>query len=80
METNNMCFFRKKKNKTPPIETKFHNGDPVSFRYRGELSFGWVYAVHPAENGLSTYDIQIGGQCPAILYGLKEEELKSRGK
>ena len=26
------------------------------------------------------YDVQIGGQCPAILYNLKESELKSLNK
>ena len=71
-----MCFFKKKKK--VKIETKFHEQDPVIFRYKGEICFGWVYRIYPKENEETIYDIQVGGQCPAILNGIKESELRAR--
>ena len=68
-----MCLFRKKKKIV--IDTKFKVGDRVRFRYRNELYFGWIYVVYPKEEGQSIYDVQIGGQCPMIIQGRKEEEL-----
>ncbi len=74
-----MCFFKKKKVKEV-IETKFVMGESVRFRYRGDLTYGWIYEIH-AKKGMETlYDVQVGGQCPAILYNLKESELTSRNK
>lgn len=72
-----MCFFRKKKPKVE-VNTKFKVGDCVSFRYRGDLTFGWVYEIHLNREESVLYDIQIGGQCPAIIYKIKEEDLKIR--
>ena len=66
-----MCFFKKKKQ----IETKFKIGDSVRFRYRDELYFGWIYVIYPKEEGQTIYDVQVGGQCPMVIKGLKEEEL-----
>ncbi len=71
-----MCFFKRKKK--IEIETKFKVGDPVRFRYRGELYFGWIYVVYPKNDEQTIYDVQVGGQCPMILKGFKEEELKLR--
>ena len=68
-----MCLFRKKPK--VKIDSKFSDGDYVRFKHRGELTFGWVYNIYTDKEGKVIYDIQIGGQCPAILYGLKEEEL-----
>ena len=67
-----MCFFKKKK--IIP-DTKYKMKDYVRFRYRGELCFGWVYEIHYKQGEETIYDIQIGGQCPAILYGFKESQL-----
>ena len=72
-----MCFFRKKKPKVE-VNAKFKVGDCVSFRYRGDLTFGWVYEIHLNGEESVLYDIQIGGQCPAIIYKIKEEDLKIR--
>ena len=71
-----MCLFKKKKK--IQIETKFKQGDPVRFRYRGELYFGWVYAIYPNDGEQTIYDVQVGGQCPMVLKGIKEEELTLR--
>ena len=73
-----MCFFKKKK--IVVIETKFHKEDPVLFRHKGELYFGWIYEIYAKENQETIYDVQIGGQCPAIIKGIKESELKPRTK
>ena len=72
-----MCLFKKKKKIT--VDTKFKEGDSVRFRYRGELYFGWVYAVYPKVSEQTVYDVQVGGQCPMILKNIKEEELTLRG-
>ena len=72
-----MCLFKRKPKKV--IESKFHDGEYVRFRYRGELTTGWIYNIYENEGGV-IYDIQIGGQCPAILYGFKEEQLTSLEK
>ena len=72
-----MCFFRKKKPKIE-VNSKFKEGEPVVFRYRGDLTYGWIYAIHVEKDGSVIYDIQVGGQCPAILYNIKEIELKKR--
>ena len=73
-----MCLFRRKPKVV--IETKFKMGEPVGFRYRGELTHGWIYEIHAKEGIETLYDVQIGGQCPAILYNLKESELKPLNK
>ena len=74
-----MCFLRKKKKeKTPIIKTKFQVGDAVYFRRRDELMFGWIYEIHLGQDDKITYDIQVGGQCPSILYNFQEEELRAK--
>ena len=48
--------------------------DFVNFRYRGELYFGYIYDASEV-NGKIEYTIQIGGQCPALIYNYKEEDI-----
>lgn len=67
-----MCF--KKKNKYPQT-AKYKKSDLVTFRRRGELCFGWIYDAHLDNEGRILYTIQIGGQCPALLYDFKEENI-----
>lgn len=67
-----MCF--KKKNKYPQT-AKYQKSDLVTFRRRGELCFGWIYDAHFDNDGKVLYTIQIGGQCPALLYDFKEEDI-----
>ena len=71
-----MCLFKQKKKII--VETKFKEGDPVRFRYKGELYFGWIYVIHASFRQPTIYDVQIGGQCPMIINGIKEEELTLR--
>lgn len=63
-----------KKNKWPE-NAKYKKGDFVNFRRRGELSFGYIYEAFLDKEGTITYTIQIGGQCPALIYNWKEEEI-----
>ena len=69
-----MCLFKKKKKKI--INSKFKEDDFVSFFYKGELNFGFIYNIKEDENGKILYDVQIGGECPAILKDIKEIDLK----
>lgn len=71
-----MCLFKRKPKIT--IETKFKEGDPVRFRRKDELYFGWVYVIHVHEGKMTTYDVQIGGQCPMIIEGIEEDKLTLR--
>ena len=73
-----MCLFKKKKKEEIVINSKFLVGDSVSFRRRDELTFGWIYAIHLKGDDEVYYDVQIGGQCPAIIYDIKESELRAR--
>ncbi|MBR4836446.1 MAG: hypothetical protein IKU99_05485 [Clostridia bacterium] len=70
-------FFDKlfKKKPSYPENAKYKKGDFVNFRRRGDLSFGYIYEAFEGENGKITYTIQIGGQCPAMLYDWKEEDI-----
>ena len=78
-----MCFKRKKnlikKYSTPKsnIETNttYKMGQFVHFRYRDELYFGYVNWIYTGTNNEILYDIQVGGQCPAIIKGIREDTI-----
>lgn len=65
-------FFRKKE-KYPEI-AKYKKGDLVNFRYKGELYFGYINNAHVNDDNI-TYIIQIGGECPTLIYHNKEEDV-----
>ena len=67
-----MFFWKKKKY---PIEAKYKLDDFVNFRYRNELYFGYIYDAKVSKEGKVTYTIQLGGQCPALIYDYKEEDI-----
>ncbi len=69
-------FFGKlfKKNRWPE-GAKYKKDDFVNFRRRGELCFGYIYDAFITDDGKITYTIQIGGQCPALIYNWKEEDI-----
>lgn len=69
-----MCFFKKKEPKTV-IESKFTMKQHVYFRRNGELMFGWIYEIKQGKDGKIIYDVQVGGQCPAVIHDLPEESL-----
>ncbi|MBP3369935.1 MAG: hypothetical protein J6L85_04195 [Clostridia bacterium] len=65
-------FNRKKKY---PEAAKYKEDDCVSFRYRDDLAFGYIYDAKVDSDGKVSYTIQLGGQCPALLYDFKEENI-----
>lgn len=64
----------KKKDKYP-VDAKYKKGDFVNFRRRDDLCFGYIYEAFKEKDGKITYTIQIAGQCPALLYNWKEEDI-----
>ena len=65
-------FFRKKEKY--PENAKYQKGDLVNFRYKGELYFGYIdNANFDGKNIL--YTIQVGGECPTLVYHNKEEDI-----
>ena len=70
-----MCFFKKKKEKVVVTNNKFKVHDKVNFKHRDDVSPGYIYDVYYDENKNIICDIQIGGECPAIMKGIKEEDI-----
>ena len=78
-----MCFKRKKNlikkysTQKSSIETNttYKMGQFVHFRYRDELYFGYVNWIYRGTNNEILYDIQVGGQCPAIIKGIREDAI-----
>ena len=64
----------KKKDKYPE-NAKYKKGDFVNFRRRGDLCFGYIYEAFIRDDGGIIYTIQIGGQCPALIYNWREEDI-----
>ena len=68
-----MCLFRKKKIKEIILNSKFSKGEFVKFKYRGEIAPGYIHDVKKDSNNTILYDIQIGGECPAIINSVDED-------
>ena len=65
-----MFFFKKKY----PAAAKYKLKDFVNFYHRGEMRFAWVYdAAVDKSTGAVSYTMQVGGQCPALIYNVPEE-------
>ena len=69
-----MCLFKKKK-KVVLSGNAFKKGQTVNFKYRDEISPGIIYNIKLDKDNKIIYDIQIGGECPAIIYDVKEEDV-----
>ena len=69
-----MCFFKKKK-KITITGNRFKLGQLVSFKYRDEVNPGIIYQMKLDKDNKIIYDVQIGGECPAIIYDVKEEDI-----
>ena len=69
-----MCLFKKKK-KINITGNRFQLGQLVSFKYRDEVNPGIIYQVKLDKDNKIIYDVQIGGECPAIIYDVKEEDI-----
>lgn len=71
-----MVFLRKRKKQTEPItNAKFKDSQFVGFHVNNELYTGYIYAIHRQLNGDIVYDIQIGGECPAIKRDVPENKI-----
>lgn len=68
-----MCFKRKKKVIT--INSRYHKGDVVNFKYRNEICPGIIYDVSISHSGEIVYDIQIGGECPTVIRYIKDQDI-----
>lgn len=68
-----MCFF-KKKTKKVEINSKYKLQDFVQFRYRDTIALGNIVDIKE-KDGVVYYDIQIGGECPAILTDIEEKTI-----
>ena len=69
-----MCWFKKKK-KAVITNNKYTVGQKVGFKYRGEVTPGYIYKINLDADNNVIYDIQIGGECPAIISDIREEEI-----
>ena len=68
-------FLFKKKVESTPIDSKFKLKDYVDFFYKDDIYFGVISNIYLDENKQVLYDIDIAGQCPATLVGIKEEKV-----
>ena len=73
-----MCFFKKKKKEV--IEGYYKIGDVVNFPFKGEMAPGIIYDIRKDEEGNILYDVQIGGECPAVIKNIKETTIRLRNK
>ena len=67
-----------KKKEKGPVEVNdgvFKKDDLVYFQHRGDRTYGHIRRAYRGEDGNTLYDVQVGGQCPYILYGKREEDL-----
>ena len=59
-----------------PAAAKYQLKDRVNFYHRGEMRFAWVYdATVDKASGAVVYTLQVGGQCPALIYNITESEI-----
>ena len=65
-------FFKKKKKY--PENAKYQKGDLVNFRYKGELQFGYIEDAYSDGDSI-LYTIQVGGECPALVYNNYENDI-----
>lgn len=68
-----MCFWKKKKEIN--IDSKYQLGELVLFKYRNDLMNGYIYKIYLSPSGEVIYDIQIGGECPAVINNIPETEV-----
>ena len=70
-----MCFRFNKKKAIKVTNNKYFLGEQVNFKYRGEIRPGFIYSMKQDELGKVIYQIQIGGECPAIINDVQEEDI-----
>ena len=45
------------------------------FKYRNDIMNGYIYKIYLSSSGEVMYDIQIGGECPAVINNIPEMEV-----
>ena len=70
-------FFRRRKKleNHNAINSKFKLNDYVDFFHSDDIYFGHISKIYLDDKGNVIYDIDIAGQCPATLVGIKEEKV-----
>ncbi len=66
-----MFFFKKKY----PAAAKYKVKDFVNFYHRGAMRFAWIYDAEVDKSGAVSYTMQVGGQCPALIYNVPEGDI-----
>ena len=72
-----MCFFKKKK-KVVITNNKYQLKQPVKFKRRDDVDPGVIYNIKQLDNGEIVYDVQIGGECPAVVRDVPEKDIFPR--
>ena len=72
-----MCLFKKKK-KVVISGNKYRVGENIKFKKRDDVNPGIIYAVKLDKDGNIIYDVQIGGECPAIISDIQEKDIFPR--
>lgn len=57
------------------INSKFRLNDYVDFFHKDDIYFGHISKIYLDDKGNVIYDIDIAGQCPTTLVGIKEEKV-----
>lgn len=59
-----------------PAAAKYGLRDCVRFYHRGDMRVAWVYgAAVDKKSAAVTYTLQVGGQCPALIYDVPEGDI-----
>ena len=58
-----------------PATAKYKAKDFVNFYHRGEIRFAWIYDAKIDKSGTVSYTLQVGGQCPALIYDVPEGDI-----
>ena len=72
-----MCLFKKKKSEVI-LNSTYKKGQKVSFKRRDDVDPGIIFEVRKNSYGEIIYDIQIGGECPAIIKDVNEKDIFPR--
>ena len=70
-----MCWWKRKEKKQKQFPHSYKVGQRVNFKYRDDVVTGYIEKASLNKEGHVIYDIQIGGECPAIIYGVLEENI-----
>ena len=70
-----MCWFKRKEKKQKQFPHSYNAGQRVNFKYRDDVVTGYIEKASLNKEGHVIYDIQIGGECPATIHNVHEEDI-----